>query len=160
MSEGVTDPQSRFVELAQWLASWSWPVDENGAKSLPEARGWTLVDYEDGGGGTYDTGLADQRSWASFRVMDDQLRDVDFTTAFFDLEDPDRERALTDTFADQVEAVTEVLGEPRVRKPGVDGSALWDLPNGAMLDVGRSRKICSWMFTSPAYAEVQRDLGR
>lgn len=160
MTDGVTGGREGFAELVRWLASWSWPVDEDGSKSLAGGHGWTLIDDDPGKGSTYDTGLADQRSWASFLVSDGALAEVDLTTAFFDLDDPDRERALTDTFVDQVEAVTEVLGAPRVRKPGGKASALWDLPNGAMLDVGRTDRSCSWQFTSPAYAEVQRDLGR
>ena len=67
---------------------------------------------------------------------------------------------MTDSFAGQVEAVTQVLGKPRERKPGTEGNALWDLPSGAMFYVGRIENASSWKLTSPAYVEVQRDLGR
>ncbi len=160
MADGLASSSARYVALAEWLASWAWPVDEEGAKALPEAHGWTLVHQKPAGGGVFDTGLTDQRSWASFRVSDDELRDVSIRTAFYETPGPDATRALNDAFADQVEAVVQVLGEPRVRRPGASGSALWDLPNGAMLYVGRTDQSCSWEFTSPAYAEVQRDLGR
>lgn len=160
MTEATTEARSRFVELAQWLASWAWPVDEQGSKSLAGSVGWTLLDDDPGHGGTWDTGLIERRAWASFRVLDGMLDDVSITTAFFAPDDSRRETGLTDAFADQVAAVTEVFGKPRGRKAGVNGSALWDLPNGAMLDVGRTDRSCSWKFTSPAYAEVQRDLGR
>ena len=160
MTTNNEEARAQFVDLAEWLASWSWPLDEESAKRLPAQRGWTLLDDNPGHGSTWDAGLIEQRSWASFRVMDGVLDDVNIVTARFAQDYPGVERLITDSFADQVEAVTEVLGKPRERKPGREGSALWDLPSGAMLYVGRDEDSSSWEFTSPAYAKVQRDLGR
>ena len=80
MTPDNTEARAQFVDLAEWLAGWSWPIDQEEAKNIPEEHGWPLLFEKATGGGVYDTGLVEDRPWASFRLMDGMLSDVSITT--------------------------------------------------------------------------------
>ncbi|MBA8793650.1 hypothetical protein FHX74_001255 [Friedmanniella endophytica] len=149
----------RFTELARWLASWSWPIEEKAAQTLVTDHGWALESETPGIAAHFRTGIIDHRDEASFLVDEGVLEELQFFTALHHDGGDEADKALTDALAVQVAAVIEVLGRPRRKKTGSRGSALWDLENGAMLSVSRARRSCAWTLTSPSYADVQRRLG-
>ena len=143
-------------ELASWLASWTWPMTREHALDTAEQFGWVLADDQPDSL-LWDTGLP---PGSSATVLGDVVADVAVRTSERVSADADGRRVLRDVFADQVQAVSSVLGEPAAREPGQRPSATWDLDGGATLTVGLSARSSSWTLTSPKFVEIQRDLGR
>ena len=136
-------------------------LPEADSVALAEAYGWSITDNDPGKGAVDETGLLSDRSWASVRLLDGDVRQVKIcTSVVVGGESPEDQRFVTETFADQVRVVTDVLGPPPRVTPGQDGAASWDLPNGSELEVRRTDRSCSWTIASPCYAQLRRDVSR
>ena len=161
MLAGRSGSAERLRDLVSWVASWTWPLPEADSVALAEAYGWSITDNDSGKGAVYETGLLSDRSWASVRLLDGDVRQVKvFTSVVVGGRSPEDQRFVTDTFADQVRVVAAVLGAPAEVTPGQDGAATWDLPNGSELEVRRTDRSCSWTIASPCYAQLKRDVRR
>ena len=145
--------------LAGWLASWSWPVDDQSFRGLIGSRHWTTLVEEPGESYVYDTGLVGSRPWATVTLIDAQV--ADFTVATTDVLPEDTSQglaALRDAFADQVLLLEGLFGAPTDRSPGREPSASWTLPTGSRLAVRVGGGKCSWTLTSPEFVEIGRVL--
>jgi hypothetical protein len=153
--------EDKLREIAQWLAAWEWPVTEADSISRAAALGWTVIDDDPGKGQVFETGLLSTRSWAMSYVKDKEVyRFSIFTSPVVDDAASQGRQYVTDAFAAQVGIVADIIGEPYVREPGVDGSVRWRLPTGAVLRVGRTEQNCSWSVDSPWFAELKRDVSQ
>lgn len=160
MATGDLATEAALQDLLEWLASWTWPVDESQAMALAEARGWTVVHHRPGDGAYWDTGLVGDRPWASATVLDGFVSSLRVTTAKVPGDEtPESRGVVRDAFADQVALVSGTLGSPQSRTPGRDPSVEWDLASGAALKVGEAGS-CYWVLTSPKFVKIQRDLER
>lgn len=159
MAEYEVVPSDRLQAVARWISSWTWPMGEDESVASAIAFGRSVVDRDDGRGETYDTGLLRERSWADVRIKGGEVREVTIVTSPV-VHDalPEGPHHVTDVFAEQVQAVSAVLGPPARQEAGSSGSVTWDLPSGASLRVGRTSRSCAWSVDSPDFVQLQRDV--
>jgi hypothetical protein len=144
----------KWQQLAGTMSAWSWPISREQMATIASGFGWTL--FGDGSRLIWDT---EAEPGASAAVVDGAVARLTVATSDYLDDDAAGKRALRDLYADQVDAVTAVLGTPTERKPGRSPATTWELANGSALKVGSSAGGCYWVVTSPEFVEVQRDLG-
>jgi len=160
MSECSVVPKAELRDLAEWLASWPWPLKESAVLDLVASRGWQVMSHDAGNAIEWETGLVGSRPWAHVTLIDGVVSRAGVTMSEV-LPEKSAESAafLRDVFADQVATVSELLGPPAERKPGVRAAARWLLPSGAALRIGLGLS-CTWSLRSPEFVQIEAGLGR
>ena len=143
-------------DLAGWVGTWHWPVTKEQLLAMASDRGWEVTSNRPGKGARWRTGHTDQEASAS--VLDGVLAALTVPTSDRFGDAAAARGARRDTFAAQVDAVSEVLGAPGETSPGREPSATWVLSNGSSVKVEAASR-CFWVVTSPEFVEIDRELG-
>ena len=111
---------------------WSWQPED--VEDLCRRMGWTLSEIIDDMGGFADAGLDLPRGQVTIVFRDGQVGDVKiYVTDSADADDRDRDRFVSDAFADAVDEGVVALGEPTARLHAEPPTVRWRLDDATVL---------------------------
>lgn len=154
MSElkSILQPQSN--ELLNWLRRLPWPIDRAMVLGLTTELGWSVE--SDQIGFRFDTGYSVEPPRAWVATPGGSVAHVRVVIASSNGATP----ALRDLFADHVDLLTRLMGDPAERQPGSAASARWMLANGSAFSIRLPTGAIMCGVTSPELVQIEADLGR
>ncbi|RRD50892.1 DUF6301 family protein [Arachnia propionica] len=151
-----TVPVEDLGKIAAFWVGQEWPMTEPEVENACRVLGWEqdeegffLLPYE----------LSD-RTVSIVSGSDLSVGTIDFRVTDV-VHDPsvERDAFMNDVFVDAVEAFKKNWGKPRFRRKLEAEDAVWDLPNGGILQISNDRRGVLFVTHSPSYAKVIRRLG-